>query len=287
MSILFDKIQFQNCTHFGENRPIVAELGVLVTNIPSDVCDGDEWHTEDVPLTVDPGYYYVSMTYQAEPVNGIGMEDWGKKYIVAKESIYEYVFGYADPDEPPEYIESYDRIADAADSVFLNSFLLLNRLIDDSRTDQAPLIRYRREKMLKAEIDAVVTIERIDKFNISVGGTTDDADQKEIRLDIVLDRERNIGGFFGFGPEYTLIPSCVYVVRDQYGRVEEEYRTLDDTYNTIYFNCFVELQKKAREVVFVYLDKNASSLRKSFKAYELSALKKGILGAALGMKEYQ
>ena len=284
MSIVFDKLQFQNNTHFGETNPIVAEIGVEVTTIPTEIpSDDGGCEYEDVPLKVDPGYYYVAVISKVESVGGIGMEDWGKTFLVSKESVFEYVYGFANEDEPPEYIETYDRIADAAESDFLNYFLLINQMIDASRHDQAGVIKERREKALASDIETSIRIDQINRISIISRALTNDTDKTEVRCEITLDEESD-SVFFEENKCY-ISPRCWYMVSSEKGILEKHF-TMDRAYDTRYFSCFVELERVTKERLCSYFEREQISLEKRFGKEGTSTLKTGILGVALGIKEY-
>ena len=288
MIVLFDNLKFQNDTHMGGKGPIVAEVGVLVLDIPSDHYSEEEgWTYIDVPLNIEPGYYYVAMISKTESVGGVGSEDWGKKYLVSKESIYEYVYGFGDENEPPVYIETYDRIADAVDSVFLNYFLLMNQLIDVSRHDQAEMIYERRSKKLASKIETDIQIDKIDSIHIISRACTTD-DEKLLSCEIVIDESGNCGVAFTINNgDPHLFPACMYVVSDKNGNTEKVYYTLDRAYDSPYFACFVEMKKATEEKLCAFFEQEDYSLKERFSEKEIAALKTGILGAAMGMKEYQ
>ncbi len=281
--ILFDSLSFQNETHHGGRRPIVAEVGVIVDNIPSTVLsENGEWLDIDLPVRVKPGYYYVAMISALKDTNGVQMEDWGKRYFVSKESIFEYIYGYANENDPPEYIESYDRIADAADSDFLSFFLLMNKLIDESRDDRARINEERRTSRLKTPIETTIQIDQIDKALIVSKAVISDTPYRELRCEIIVGY--NDAGYLG--DILTVKPWCFFKKCDENGNAEEEYLMLDGCSDSIYFSDFVRLAKATEERLISYFDEEAASLSKRFTKEEIQSLKVGILGRALGVKDY-
>lgn len=283
MSILFDTLRFQNDTHHGGQKPIVAEVGVIVDNIPTTVFSEDGTNYDvDLPGHVKPGYYYVAMISALKETKGVRMEDWGKRYFVSKESIFEYIYGYANENDPPEYIECYDRIADAVESDFLSFFLLMNKLIHESRDDRARINDERRTSRLKTPIETSIQIDRVDKINIVSKSVISENPYRELRFEITVSD--------GWAPYIrdvlSVIPRCCFKKCDENGNTEEEYPTLDDCRDSIYFSDFVRLAKATEEKVTAYFNEEAVSLAQRFTNEEIESMKIGILGRALGVRKY-
>ena len=123
MSIRFDSLQFQNNTQFGEDGPIVAEVGAIVDNLPS-----DDTNYSELKASVDEGYYYVAMICRKDPKKNSFDFSKDKRYVVSKTSIIEYIFGFADENEIPDFVEDYSSISEAVDSDFLDFFCLRTAL---------------------------------------------------------------------------------------------------------------------------------------------------------------
>ena len=291
MSILFDTLKFQNENHEGRHRqkPIVAEIGVIVNNLPtyapSKGADG-EWSDNELPTRVKPGYYYVAMISTFNETNGVWMEDWGKRYFVSKESIFEYVYGYSNEEDPPEYIECYDRIADAVDSDFLDFFLLMNRLIHESRDDRARINSERRESKHNSLIDTTIQIDRVDNLMIMSRSVISQRPYRELRYEIMVDEGHNRGEALFDGTIVHVLPFCSFKICGKNDKVLNEYMSLDDTIGTVCFSDFVRLAKATEERLVAYFTEDAAKLTQRFTDDEIKSLKVGILGRALGMREY-
>ena len=280
MSILFDTLRFQNETHEGGRKPIVAEVGVIVNNLPTFVSPEDG--EIDLPVHVKPGYYYAAMISTPKETKGVEMEDWGKRYFVSKESIFEYIYGYANENDPPEYIENYDRIADAADSDFLSFFLLMNKLIDESRDDRARINEERRISRLKTPIKTTVQIDQIDNVRIISKSAISETPYSELRCEIIVGDSD--AGYLG--DILTVTPWCFFKKCDESGNSEEEHLRLDGCSDSIYFSDFVRLAKATEKKLTSFFDEEKEALAQRFTPEEINSLKVGILGRALGVKEY-
>ena len=73
---------------------------------------------------------------------------------------------------------------------------------------------------------------------------------------------------------------------DESGNSEEEHLRLDGCSDSIYFSDFVRLAKATEEKLTSFFDEEKEALAQRFTPEEINSLKVGILGRALGVKEY-
>ena len=290
MSIRFDSLQFQNNTQYGKRGPIVAEIGVIVDNLPS---DDPDYMDVDLPVHADEGYYYVAMICRQDPEKKTFNLDKDKRYVVSKVSVVEYIFGFESDDEMPEFLEDYHSISDAVDSDFLDFFLFENSLIQESIADRAVTNHLRREKAKGyGEGHTSITIKSLEDFRISTRLSIDET--KEILHEIIINE--NSGGF---------VIGCVTTAAGNDGRTtvspEQHFKLIENDEILVdvpaleylfrsdqeYFPAFAKAEKTTKQNVLRYFRENAVELESRFTKGEIEDLKAGILGNGLGIKEYR
>ena len=289
MGIRFDSLQFKSNAQYGVNGPIVAEVGVIVDNLPSDAPDS---MGVDLPVHVDEGYYYVSMVCRQDPGKSCFDLDRDKRYVVSKVSIIEYIFGFASDDEMPDFYEDYRSIGDAADSDFLDFFLFENRLVHESNMDRAWINTRRHEKEKDyGEGKTTIRIESLD--NIEIRTRLAIGNNKEIEHEIVLTETSpgfiGEGVQFGGGKKRTLIIPWQNFILYENGEVKTTVPILEDLYDSDYeyFSAFAKAEKTTKQNVLQYFKDNTAELESRFTKDEIEDLKAGILGNGLGIKEYR
>ena len=290
MSIRFDSLQFQNNNQYGKRGPIVAEIGVIVDNLPS---DDPDYMDVDLPVHADEGYYYVAMICRQDPEKKSFDLDKDKRYVVSKTSVIEYIFGFAADDEMPDFFEDYRSISDAVDSDFLDFFLFENSLIQESIADRAVTNHLRREKAKGyGEGHTSITIKSLKDFRVSTRLSIDEA--KEILHEIIISKDNggeNIGSLTtGAGSRERTI-----VVPEQHFKLIENDEILVDVpvlenlfrSDQEYFPAFAKAEKTTKQNVLQYFVEKAAELESRFTKEEIEDLKAGILGNGLGIKEYR
>ena len=290
MSIRFDSLKFQNNTQYGINGPILAEVGVIVDNLPP---EDPEYVDTELPIHVEEGYYYVAMICRQDPSKNTFDLDKDKRYVVSRTSVYEYIFGFTNEDEMPDYLEDYQSISDAVDSDFLDFFLFENSLVQESIQDRA-VVNYQRREKAKNYGEGITTIkiESLNNFQICTHLTINDTE--EIVHEILLNEESNGNIFYGFrqmneSEERTVVfPEQNYFLYES-GKVKAHVPILEYLYrsNQEYFPAFAKTEKTTRKNVLLYFEQHSEELETRFSKRDIEDLKSGILGYCLGIKEYR
>ena len=256
MEFYVDAIRMQNPTHFFKEFKLIAEMGITVIIV-----------SDDSYAKVEPGYYYVSI-YREFLKNA----DFISHYTVSRESIYDYFYGYTPKDNIPEIVEQYDQIEDAIQSEFLDFFLKLDKLIEESRNNTVNNTSKftAKNKSFKGEI-SIISAENY-TINTSCILSNDENPIYEICLFVDSNQGYNIGG--------NILPYMHYEVH--IGDKIKEFPNLRFIGNEPYFLGCYELEQFTLSKVKEYIKKN--NIESDFTKEDFQSLKMSLLHRCLGEK---